>query len=439
MPNLAVFGLGYVGTLTAACFAAQGHKVCALDINSNKTDMLAQGVAPVGEPGLDALVRSTVASETLYVTDDAEKAISTTDFSFIAVGTPSKRNGDVDLTSVNSVLAQIGRALRRSGRFHTIVLRSTVPPGTSASHALPRLAEASGKTPGRDFQLFFNPEFLREGHGVKDFYDPPYVVIGRVPGLGDDALRRLWSTLPISASIIELSTTEAEMLKYSSNAFHALKVVFANEIGALCKALGVDAQRLMDVFVQDTRLNTSRRYLTPGFAFGGSCLPKDLDALTYLGKTLDLSLPVLNSISTSNELQIGRAAQMVLNTQRRHVAIIGLSFKEGTDDVRNSPAVRLAEHLIGKGLEVTVFDRHVVPEYLLGRNKEFLEAHLPHITRLLKHSPEECIDDAEVVVLCARDAGAEQLLVNDGAKLVVDLVGVDDLRGRGANYSGIAW
>jgi len=439
MANLSVFGLGYVGTLTAACFAAHGHKVVGVDVNPRKVQMLEKGISPVSEPGLDALVGAAASGQALRVTTDAKEAVRASDVSFITVGTPSKPNGDVDLSAVEAVLTQIGMALRRHHGFHTVVLRSTVPPGTCASYALPLLGETSGKTPGRDFQLFFNPEFLREGHGIDDFYDPPYVLIGRVADLGDDTLRRLWTTLPIKAPIIDLSATEAEMLKYASNAFHALKVVFANEIGAMCKTLGIDGQRVMDVFVRDTRLNTCGRYLTPGFAFGGSCLPKDLDALTYLGKTLDLTLPVLNSISRSNELQVRRAAEMVLGTGRRSVAIVGLSFKAGTDDVRNSPAVLLAEHLIGKGLEVSVFDRHVVPEYLLGRNKEFLEARLPHITRLLKHSPEECIRGAEVVVLCARDPATEQLLSNDGTKIVIDLVGLDGLRGRGTNYSGIAW
>jgi GDP-mannose 6-dehydrogenase len=439
MVDVAVLGLGYVGTVTAACFAAHGHKVVGVDTNPAKVQMLADGTSPISEPGLDSLVRAAISRDLLGATTDPQEAVRASDVSFITVGTPSRQNADVDLSAVRQVLTQIGLALRDHQDFHTIVLRSTVPPGTTSRLAVRVLADTSGKIPGRDFQLFFNPEFLREGHGVDDFYDPPYVVIGRVPGLGDDSLRQLWTTLPITAPIIELTATEAEMLKYASNAFHALKVVFANEVGAICKSLDVDGQRLMDVFVQDSRLNTSGSYLMPGFAFGGSCLPKDVDALDYLGKTLDLRLPVLNSIRRSNELQIARAAEMVLNTQKRRVAIIGLSFKEGTDDVRNSPAVLLAERLIGKGREVAVFDRQVVPEYLLGRNKEFLEARLPHITRLLKYSPEQCIDGAEVVVLCARDTQAEQILTGDGSKIVIDLVGVTGLKGREANYSGIAW
>ncbi len=440
MANLAVFGLGYVGSVTAACFATRGHQVIGVDSNRQKLDLLRQGIAPVAEPGLPELVQTAVRNRKLCVTHDVNEAVRRSDVSFISVGTPSRRNGDVDLSALESVLEEIGAALRDHDKFHTVVLRSTVPPGTSKRFAIPILEEMSGRSAGTGFEVYFNPEFLREGCSIRDFHAPPYVVIGKDKNLANGRLRQVWEEMKIDAPIIELELQEAEILKYACNAFHALKVSFANEIGAICKELAIDSQRVMETFVKDTQLNTSARYLAPGFAFGGSCLPKDVSALNYMAKSLDAATPLLSSIIPSNDTHILRAARMILETNKQKVCLVGLGFKEGTDDVRNSPAVLLAEHLLGKGIDLSVFDRTIQPEYLTGRNKQFLDMTMPHIMRHMRASLPEAINEAEVVVICCNDKEVEGILLDRGkGKEVIDLVGLPRLKHSGNGYSGIAW
>lgn len=440
MANLAVFGLGYVGSVTAACFASHGHQVIGVDNNHHKLDMLRQGIPPVAEPGLPELVGMAVRNRRLCVTHDVQEAVRRSDVSFISVGTPPRRNGDVDLSALESVLEDIGTALRGHNKTHAIVLRSTVPPGTTCRFALPILEELSGKSAGTGFELYFNPEFLREGSSIRDFHSPPYIVIGRQSNLADGTLRGLWESMNIEAPIIELELREAEILKYACNAFHALKVSFANEIAALCKEMSIDSRRVMDTFVKDTQLNTSAKYLSPGFAFGGSCLPKDVTALNYMAKSLDATTPLLNSIMPSNDAHILRAARMVLETGKQKVCIVGLGFKEGTDDVRNSPSVLLAEHLLGKGIDLTVFDRTVQPQYLTGRNKQFLDATMPHILRHLRPSLREAIDEAEVLVICANDPELDSLPQDASRQVkIIDLVGLPALKENGNGYAGIGW
>lgn len=439
MANLAVFGMGYVGNVTAACFAARGHHVIGVDINPDKIELLRRGEPTVAEPGLRDLVSASVRKGKLCVAQSVDDAISRSDISFVTVGTPSKRNGDGDLSALRSVLSEIGLAMKKNQRFHTVVVRSTVLPGTTVSVALPTLVESSQLEAGKDFALYFNPEFLREGSSVRDFHEPPYVIIGEDANGRSNTLHELWASMGISAPIFEMKYEEAEMLKYASNAFHAAKVVFANEIGAICKNLSVDSQKVMEVFVRDTQLNTSGRYLMPGFSFGGSCLPKDVCALTHLAKSLDASTPLLNSLMFSNEMHLMRAARMVLEAGKRKVCLIGLGFKEGTDDVRNSPAVLLAEHLIGKGLDVIIFDRIIQPEYLIGRNKQFLDLTLPHLLTHLRPRLADAIDEAEVIVICAGDPQVEQLLVGKHGKKIIDLVGLRELKHSANGYAGIAW
>jgi GDP-mannose 6-dehydrogenase len=439
MANLAVFGMGYVGSITAACFASKGHHVIGVDVNPDKIELLRRGEPTVAEPGLRDLVSTSVRKGKLCVTQLVDDAVGRSDISFVAVGTPSRRNGDVELDALRSVLAEIGQSLKRYRRFHTIVVRSTILPGTTTSIVVPTLAESSGLEPQKDFAVYFNPEFLREGSSVRDFHEPPYVIIGG-SSLGQaNALRDLWSSLSLNAPIFELKYEEAEMLKYASNAFHAAKVVFANEVGAICRDLSVDGQRVMEIFVKDTQLNTSARYLMPGFCYGGSCLPKDVSALTYLAKNLDVGTPLLNSLSVSNDVHLMRGARMVLETGKRKVCLVGLGFKEGTDDVRNSPAVLLAEHLLGKGLDITIFDRIVQPEYLVGRNKQFLDMTLPHLLSHLRPNLADAIDEAEVVVVCAGDPEIEKLLVGRRDKKVIDLVGLRQVKHSRNGYAGIAW
>jgi GDP-mannose 6-dehydrogenase len=440
MANLAVFGLGYVGSVTAACFASRGHQVIGVDTNRQKLDLLRQGIPPVAEPGLPELVQSAVRSRKLCVTHDVNEAVRRSDVSFISVGTPSRRNGDVDLSALESVLEEIGAALRDNDKFHTVVLRSTIPPGTTKRFAIPILEEMSGRTAGDGFEVYFNPEFLREGCSIRDFHAPPYVVIGKQKDLANGTLRKVWEEMKLEAPIIELELQEAEILKYACNAFHALKVSFANEIGAICKELAIDSQRVMDTFVKDTQLNTSAKYLSPGFAFGGSCLPKDVSALNYMAKSLDAATPLLSSIMPSNDTHILRAARMVLETNKQKVCLVGLGFKEGTDDVRNSPAVLLAEHLLGKGIDLIVFDRTVQPEYLTGRNKQFLDMTMPHIMRHMRASLADAIKEAEVVVICSPDKEVERILLAEGKEReIIDLVGLPRLKHSGNGYSGIAW
>ena len=439
MANLAVFGMGYVGCVTAACFASHGHHVIGVDVNPDKIELLRNGEPTVAEPGLREMVSTSVRKGKLCVTQSVHDAVSRSDISFITVGTPPRRNGDVELDALRSVLAEIGQSLKKHRRFHTVVVRSTVLPGTTASVALPVLRESSELEPGKDFSIYFNPEFLREGCSVRDFHEPPYVIIGGNGLKQKNPLRDLWSSLGIRAPIFELKFEEAEMLKYASNAYHAAKVVFANEVGAICKDLSIDGQRVMEVFVQDTQLNTSARYLMPGFSFGGSCLPKDVSALTYLAKSLDVNTPLLNSLMASNDVHLMRAARMVLETGKRKVCLVGLGFKEGTDDVRNSPAVLLAEHLIGKGLEVTIFDRIVQPEYLFGRNKQFLDMTLPHLLTHLRPDLQKALAEAEVVVVCAGDPQIEQFLIGEHGKKIIDLVGLRQVKNSGNGYTGIGW
>lgn len=440
MANLAVFGLGYVGSVTAACFASRGHQVIGVDTNRQKLDLLRQGIPPVAEPGLPELVQSAVRDRKLCVTHDVNEAVRRSDVSFISVGTPSRRNGDVDLSALESVLEEIGAALRDHDKFHTVVLRSTIPPGTTKRFAIPILEEMSGRSAGQGFEIYFNPEFLREGCSIRDFHAPPYVVIGKQKGLSNGTLRKVWEEMKLEAPIIELELQEAEILKYACNAFHALKVSFANEIGAVCKELAIDSQRVMDTFVKDTQLNTSAKYLSPGFAFGGSCLPKDVSALNYMAKSLDTATPLLSSIMPSNDAHILRAARMILETNKQKVCLVGLGFKAGTDDVRNSPAVLLAEHLLGKGIDLTVFDRTVQPEYLTGRNKQFLDMTMPHIMRHMRAPLADAVREAEVVAICSNDKEVEGLLLAEGkGKEIIDLVGLPRLKDSGNGYSGIAW
>jgi GDP-mannose 6-dehydrogenase len=421
MANLAVFGMGYVGSVTAACFAEGGHNVSAVEANTRKASMLRHGLSPVSEPGLSELIQHTTAVGKLKIAEDIDAAVAQSTIGFITVGTPSKRNGDVDLSALEQVLQQIGRSLKNYVHPYTVVVRSTVLPGTTSGVIVPALLKSSGRTLGKHMQVVFNPEFLREGTAINDFYNPPYIVLGEAQTKSASSCRDLWTSLSIKAPMFEIRAEEAEMLKYTCNTFHALKIVFANEISAICQALGIDSEMVMSLVVQDRKLNISANYLRPGFAYGGSCLPKDLQALTLMARRLDLSVPVVQSICSSNELHLSRAVAAVLETGVRRVSVIGLGFKAGTDDVRNSPAVSLCEQLIGKGIVVSIFDRHLVPEYLLGRNKEFLEAKLPHIASLLKPSIQECLAGGDLILICNHDPQLDEALSESHGRAVLDL------------------
>lgn len=437
--RVGVYGLGYVGCVTAACLANDGHEVVGVEVNSHKVAQMGAGQSPVVEPGLDRLVKTAVESGRLRVTGDSRLGVHDTDVSLIAVGTPSNGNGSLQLDFVESVCEQIGLALSEKQGYHVVVMRSTVLPGSVEERMRPILEEHSGKAAGSDFGLCMNPEFLREGSAIEDFYHPSQVVIGELDRKSGDTVEAVYSS--VSAPMVRTSIRVAEMLKYANNTFHAVKVAFANEIGNLCKAHGIDGQEVMEVFCRDRQLNISSTYLKPGFAFGGSCLPKDTRALLYRGKQRDLELPLLNSVLSSNERQIRRGIELVENTGRKKIGVLGLTFKSGTDDVRESPVVPLIETLVGRGYQVSVYDEHAELSRLIGANKCFLEREIPHIASLMRSSIDELVSESEVVIVTNGNSNFRKVpeLLTD-QQVLIDLVGIARCNGntRG-HYEGICW
>ena len=419
MKRISVFGLGYVGAVTAACLARAGHRVVGVDVNPAKVQMFDSGRAPVVEPGLDDIIAQNRKASRLNGTTSHAFAVGESQISFICVGTPSLPNGQLDLSSVIRTCEQIGAALRSKNEFHWVVLRSTVLPGTVRSLAIPTLEAASGKRAGIDFAVCVNPEFTREGSAVDDFSNS-MTVLGADDPVHLLPLRELYHG--ISDHILETSLEVAEMVKYVCNAFHALKITFANEIGAICRHMDVDEQAVMKIFMADTRLNISTAYLTPGFAFGGSCLPKDLRALTYCAKQLDLNAPLLRAITPSNQAHLDRAVDAVLAMNRKRVAVLGLSFKSGTDDLRESPSVQLVKRLLGEGCQIKIWDREVSLGRLVGSNREFIEKQIPHIGALLSADLEGAIADAETIVVITKALDTERLLnLRRPGQIIIDL------------------
>jgi GDP-mannose 6-dehydrogenase len=421
--TISVFGLGYVGCVAAASLARDGHTVIGVDVNPEKVALAASGRSPVIEPGLERLIRDVVKAGRLRATLDAQGAVTGSDVSIICVGTPGNHNGSLNLQYVKNVCHEIGAALSDTSDYHVVVVRSTVLPGTVEEHLVPLLEQQSGRRAGADFGVVMNPEFLREGTALDDYNRPPLVVIGELDSRSGAAVQCLYDAC--EAPVLRTTIRAAEMVKYASNAFHALKVAFANEIGTLCGAHAVDGQQLMEIFCQDRRLNISTAYLKPGFAFGGSCLPKDLRALLYRAKERDLECPLLSAVTNSNQQQIQRGIRRVEETGCRKIGVLGLSFKAGTDDVRESPVVSLVETLIGRGYQVSVYDDLVEPARLTGANKSFLEREIPHIAALMRPSIDAVIAEAEVVVVANRTAAfrAVHQSMRPGQALV-DLVGV---------------
>jgi len=437
---ISIFGLGYVGSVSAACFTRMGHRVIGVDVSRPKVQMLADGKSPIIEAGMSELVSEAHASGRLHATSDPVQAILNSDTSFICVGTPSQKNGKLNLCHVEHVAAEIGAGLRKKNGTHLVVLRSTVLPGTTESLLIPTLEQASGKTAGKDFMVCYNPEFMREGSAVADFEQPPYTIIGANQAVDLKELRELYRQIP--GQFFETSIKVAEMVKYVSNLYHAMKVGFANEVGTLCKSLGVETQPVFQIFTSDAKLNISPAYLSPGFAFGGSCLPKDLRAITYRAKELDLELPLLGALIPSNAEHIERAADVILQTGKRKVAVLGLSFKAGTDDLRESPQVVLIKRLLGEGCQVRVWDRDVSLGRLAGSNRQYIEEVIPHIGSLLSSELEEVVPNGEVVVLATKAVDQPHLArLLSGQQIVIDLVNLDPSRrpnNTGA-YSGICW
>jgi GDP-mannose 6-dehydrogenase len=437
--KVSVFGLGYVGSVTAASLAADGHQVIGVDVSADKVAQVNAGHSPIVEPGLDELLARGVADGVLSATTDAARAVRGSEASLLCVGTPSRRNGSLDLGHLVRVCEQVGAALADSPHYHVVVVRSTVLPGTTHDVVIPLLERASGKRYGEGFGVSVNPEFLREGTALVDFRKPPLTLVGH--NHAADATGTIALYPSIDAPLVSTSIRVAEMIKYTSNTWHALKVCFANEIGNVCKRLGVDSHEVMEIFCRDRKLNLSPYYLKPGFAFGGSCLPKDVRALQYRAKELDLDLPVIQSILPSNRLQIDRALEEIVDTGRKDVGLLGFSFKEGTDDLRESPMVILAEALLGKGFRLSIFDRSVSMARLVGANKIYIDQQIPHLSSVLRESIDEVLDRSDVIVIGNRSPEfAEAIARCRPDQIVIDLVrlpaGGPPIR---ADYRGICW
>lgn len=437
--KISIFGLGYVGAVSLACLARDGHEMTGVDIDPNKLELLRRGQAPIVETGIQELTRAVVRGGSVTVTDSVRDAIMATDVSFVCVGTPARSNGNQDLEAITRIAQQIGAVLSEKDTRHVIVIRSTVRPGTVEDVIRPALEAASGLQAGRDFSLCFQPEFLREGTSINDYDNPPLTVVGASDDYGVETLRGVFGHLP--CEFIATSIRSAEMLKYACNAFHALKVTFANEIGRISQSAGVDPHEVMKLLCMDRQLNISSAYLRPGFAFGGSCLPKDLKALLYLAKSSDVELPMLASILPSNVAHIEHAIEQVLASGRRSIGLIGLSFKAGTDDLRESPLVIMAERFIGKGLKLRIFDPQVNVARLIGANRRFIEESIPHIASLMTTDIEELVRDADVLVVAMKtpDVLAALEAHTRPEQMLLDIAVLPDREAYRASYQGVCW
>jgi GDP-mannose 6-dehydrogenase len=438
MERISVLGLGYVGTVMAACLARAGHLVTGVDTNRTKVDIFNQGKSPIIEKDLDSLIAAGVREGRLRATVDGKASILDSDISFICVGTPSNPNGSLDLKFIERVTFEIAEVLKAKTGPHIVAIRSTVLPGTTEMTVIPILERVSGKKAGRDFGVIVNPEFLRESSAVDDFYNPPKTVIGALEDRDAERIAAIYQE--IEAPLIKTSLRVAEMIKYADNAFHALKVVFSNEMGNICKALDIDSHEVMNIFCRDTKLNLSPYYLKPGFAFGGSCLPKEVRALLYKAKTLDVDVPMLKAVLESNELQVKLAVRRIIHLGKKRIGVLGFAFKAGTDDLRESPIVDLIEILLGKGYSIKIYDQQVSLAKIFGANKEFIEKRIPHIADLMVNDLENMVRNSEVIVIGNKSeefAGIMPLLRED--QHVLDLVRIQETVRTKARYEGICW
>ena len=437
--NISIFGLGYVGSVSAACLANKGHSVIGVDSNKTKVDLINQGCAVIVEPGLKELTSFVVSQGLLRATTDVPDAILNTSISFICVGTPGKKNNSLDLKYVKKICEEIGQVLKEKNEHHIVVCRSTMFPGSVKNLVIPTLEYHSDKKEGKDFSVCINPEFMKEGTAIYDYHNPPKNVVGT----NNPHVRDLLSELNQSCTnmpTLFLDIEEAEILKYANNIWHALKVGFANEIGNVCKSLGIDSHKVMDVFCKDTTLNLSPYYLKPGFAFGGSCLPKDLNAFLYESRNMNLNLPIISSVLPSNKLQIDAALDMVMEQGNKRVGILGFCFKANTDDLRDSPIVELIERLIGKGYELVLFDKNVSEAKLQGANRDYILNHIPHISQLMVSSIDELLTKAQTIVIGNKACEFERVLdeVQDD-QIIIDLVRIRPNPPQSKQYIGICW
>ena len=437
--KISIFGMGYVGAVSAGCLVRDGHHITGCDIDQGKLDLMKAGKTPIIEEGMHDLIEGAAKSGRLSVTTSAKEAVDTTDVSLICVGTPSMRGGGQDLTAVKRLAEQLGDALKDKSTYHTFVVRSTVLPGTTRTVVTPLLEARSGKKAGVDFGVCFQPEFLREGSSIKDYDKPPFTVIGTDDARPAEVLREIFGHLPCEFVITGLEA--AEMLKMTCNTFHALKITFANEVARISQALSVDSQEVMRLVCMDKQLNISTAYLRPGFAVGGSCLPKDVRALTNLAKRNDVQVPMLDGLMPSNRIHVEHAIDMVLQSGRRKVGMIGLSFKSGTDDLRESPLVTLAEAFIGKGLELSIYDPEVNIARLVGANKRYIEESIPHISSLMRESAQDVIQGAEVLVVGLGDKHLMEIVhtVVREDQLILDLVDIPNRAALKGDYRGVCW
>jgi GDP-mannose 6-dehydrogenase len=442
--RVTVFGLGYVGTVSSACLASLGHEVLGVDVHQAKVDQINAGSSPIVEAQLDELIKEAVAQRRLRATTDGAEAIAWADASLICVGTPSRSNGSLDTGYVEQVIREIGEALKNKSERHTVIVRSTLLPGTTLDVLMPILEEASGKKVGPEIGLAYNPEFLRESTAVKDFWEPPFTVVGGIDEKSLEVASSIYEK--IEAPMNRVQIPEAEMIKYACNVFHALKITFANEIGNFAKEHGVDGHVVMNMVCQDRKLNLSPYYMKPGYAYGGSCLPKDLRAVLFSAKRNDLRLPMLESLGESNHIQTQRGIDMVLGYRKRNVSVLGFSFKAGTDDLRESPVVDLIESCLGKGCNLKLYDKNVSWAKLMGANKSYIEAVIPHVSSLMTDSLDEAIAHGDIIVV---GNGSEEFApaleaLKDSEKVVIDLVRLkglspDWIEAMGHRYQGICW
>ncbi len=436
--KISILGLGYVGAVTAGCLAHEGHEVIGVDREQTKVEGINAGRSPIIETDIGEIIADTVRSGRLRATQDAVQAIQDTDLTLVCVGTPSQLNGNSDLGYIRRVCEEIGRALGSKAERHTVVIRSTILPGTMRRVIIPLLEENSGKSAGIGFGICNNPEFLREGSAVADFKFPAKTIIGEMDRASGDAIAALYAKL--DAPLIRTDLETAEMVKYIDNSWHTLKIAYANEIGNLCKSLSVDAHKAMEIFCLDKKLNISPAYLMPGFAFGGSCLPKDLRALNYVAKSNDLELPILNSIMRSNELQVTRGSQLITRWGHTRIGILGFSFKAGTDDLRESPMIEIIERLLGKGYDLQIYDKSVQVAKLVGANRDFIVGRIPHISKLMVDDIDSVLKHAETIVIGNKDPEFATVpkRLRDG-QCIVDFVRISSHGSSNGKYDGICW
>ena len=434
--NISIFGLGYVGCVSLGCLAKNGHLVIGVDVSKTKVDQINCGKATIIEKDIDTIISAQKKEGNIEATMDAKDAVLRTEISIICVGTPSSDKGHLNLDFIFKVADNIGRALKDKNSFHIVVIRSTIFPGTCDKVAA-LIEEISQKQRNVDFAMVDNPEFLREGTAVHDYFNPPLTLIGSDNLDAANKVAKLYKVLPAEVIITDLQV--AEIMKYVNNTYHALKISFGNEIGNICSEMGIDSHKVMEIFCKDKQLNISPYYFKPGFAYGGSCLPKDLKGLQTLAHDIYVDVPVINSIDKTNDIQIQRAIKMIYKLGNKKLGFLGLSFKEGTDDLRNSPAVSIIESLIGKGCNICIYDRNINVSLLTGTNKEYIDSKIPHLSSLMLDSAKKLIDRSEVIVINTKEKEFFPLLTEYPDKIIIDMVRLDDSLLNNPNYKGINW